>query len=528
MQPPMLNGSIFKVLLIGALLLALSACASKGQRANDAYVRAQQFMADGKPVEARQELLRSVAISDDLPEVWAALGQLQMSAGRLPDAFSAFNRADELRPGDPSILRSLAYSGYMIGATRIAQDATDRLLVLASNDPQGLAVKGLLALDKGDTSTTMDSAQAILQNAPNDETGLLLKSRALAVGGKIDEAISLLNAAGQRPASRQSNIDYALLQLYRAKGDANGMQSVFPSLVEKQADNLDLSLDYCNFLYRIGKPADARKIWSDTVAKASKDGKFIAWAFEVYDNNEPKDQPTILDDRLTRFGGSPLRSAAGQYLVTRKEFVRAAALLSQGNGVADNDRGLYAVALEGAGRHAEAQQLVSSILSGANGRQDPNALMLSARWAIATKNYDRANADAQNAIIADPSNLEARLILAQSYQQQGQPLRVRQVLAQAVRDLPRSRRALSAYLQFLQSVGDALSAIAAARSYGDANLSDPWGWAVLTMACQKVNDAACLFAARKRYDFARRDFTFTNPSRPFKMRGLFSPLPAVA
>ena len=43
---------------------------------------------------------------------------------------------------------------------------------------------------------------------------------------------------------------------------------------------------------------------------------------------------------------------------------------------------------------------------------------------------------------------------------------------------------------------------------------------------QKIGDAACIISAKRRYDVAVRDFTFTNPSRPFKMRGLFSPLPA--
>ena len=82
------------------------------------------------------------------------------------------------------------------------------------------------------------------------------------------------------------------------------------------------------------------------------------------------------------------------------------------------------------------------------------------------------------------------------------------------------------YLQFLQSAGDHSSAIAAARNFADANGSQPWGWNTLAVACQRIGDAACIVSAKRRYDVAVRDFTFTNPSRPFKMRGLFSPLPA--
>ena len=60
----------------------------------------------------------------------------------------------------------------------------------------------------------------------------------------------------------------------------------------------------------------------------------------------------------------------------------------------------------------------------------------------------------------------------------------------------------------------------------DSNASQPWSWSTLATVCQKINDGACIISAKRRYDTAVRDFTFANPSRPFKMRGLFSPLPA--
>ena len=188
---------------------------------------------------------------------------------------------------------------------------------------------------------------------------------------------------------------------------------------------------------------------------------------------------------------------------------------------------MYAVALDGLGRRGEAQTRVDAMLGAIDQRQDPNALMLRARWALAAKNFDRANADAQNAVIADPSNIEARFVLAESYRIKDQQIRVRQVLAQAMRDLPRNRRVLVAYLQFLNSIGDSASAISAARNFADANRSQPWGWGILAQTCQKANDQACVVSAARFQQLALRDLTFTNPARPVRMRGLFSPLPAV-
>ena len=526
MQPPMLNAQFRAMFLCGAMLLAMAGCSSKAERANEYYVNAQQYMSYNNLPAAARELQLAVAVRDDVPDIWYALGQVRLAGGSMPEAFTAFTRADELRPGDVNILRPLAYTGYMIGATRLSKDAVDRLLVLAPSDPQGLAVKGLLALDKGETATTLESAEAILTAAPNDETGLMLKARAIAIQGNIDAAIKLLEDAAKAAGSK-SGLNFSLLQFYRAKGDIDAMIGIFPGLVEAQKQNYELALEYCNLLYRAGKIDEARKVWSDTVLVARADARFIAWAFEFYDMMESAVSPAYLDQRISRVGPSPLRTAAGQYLVLRKEYARAAAMLSHGKGVADLDRGIYAVALDGLGRRGEAQTRVNAMLGAIDQRQDPNALMLRARWALAAKNFDRANADAQNAVIADPSNIDARFVLAESYSVKDQQIRVRQVLAQAVRDLPRNRRVLVAYLQFLNSIGDSASAISAARNFADATRSQPWGWGILAQTCQQANDQACVVSAARLQQAALRDLTFTNPARPVRMRGLFSPLPAV-
>ncbi len=525
MQPPMLNARILALFLTGALFLALPGCASKAERAAEAFAEAQQLASAGQMPEAKVAIMKSIAIRDDVADVWFTLGQLHMATGALPEAFSAFGRADELRPGNIETLRPLAYSAYMIGAARLSKDAVDRLLALAPDDVQGLAVSGLLALDKGEPDVTIAAADKILAVSPGDESGILLKSRAIAVQGNVDEAIAILKAS-QATAAGQPSINSALLQLYRAKRDVAGMLSVFPGLVEAQPENAELALDYSNVLYRTGQIEAARKIWSDAVIKKRADGQFVTWAFELYDNVEATDKPAYLDDRLMKIGGSPLRSAAGQFLLTRKEYLRALALITSGNGAADADRGLQAVALDGLGRRADAEAIVNTLLSDTGGAQDPNALMLRAKWALAAGKLERANADAQNAIGADKSNLEARLVLAQSYMASDQPLRIRQVLAEAVRDLPRSRRALTAYVQYLQSQNDLRTAVSAARGFADANTSQPWAWNMLSATCQQAGDGGCVIAAKRRYEMALRDYTLSNPSRPFKMRGLFSPLPA--
>ena len=527
MQLPMLNATLRRKFLIGVAFLATCACSSKADRAATAFAQAQQYIGYGNMRDAKRELLVAVAAREDVPEIWSTLGDVRLKTGDLPGAYAAFTRADELRPGDAGTLRSIAFTAYMIGALDQSQAATDRLLALAGDDPQGLAVKGLLALDRGEPETTLTAAETILASAPGDDTGVMLKARAIAVKGNLPDAVTLLQSQ-IKASSGQSGVDMALLQLYRAQHDAPRMLALFPDLLERRKGDVELGLDYANVLYRTGNITAGRKIWSDTVLATASDGKMVGWAFELYELLEPQDGPPILDERILRAPPSPLRSAAAQYLIQHKDFARAIAVLTQGKNVVGADRGLYALALDGLGRRNEAKPLVENLLSETSGPQDTNALVLRGRWALEARQLERARADMQNAIVADPTNLDARLLLARSYQVDAQPLRVRQVLAEAVKNLPRSRRALLTYVQFLQTIGDNDSAVAVAGDYVDANATDPWGWNMMSATCAKVGKASCMARAQQRRLTALTDYSFTNPYRPFKLRGLFAPLPSTA
>ena len=525
MQPRRLSQAcqrrLFRIFTALAAAPLLYACSSSQQRAADLAVQAQQLISAGDYVAAGQNLRAAVALRDDDSAIWLLLGQVEQRNGNLREAFLAYTRANELKPSDPDTLRSIAYTGYLVGAHSDAALAADRLLTLSPSDSAALSVKGLMALDERDTKAALGYADNILTNSPGDETGILLKARALAVAGDIKGALALLNETQARTGPTGGLLTLRL-QLERVAGNAAAMKEIYPQLIEMNPKGEDMYVDYANFLYKTGDIAQARKILTDGMLMQRRNGPYLGWAFSVLDRYEPTNVPPQLDPRIAKQPPSLLRSAAARYLLDRGDAKGAAALVSPQGAVDANDRGIYAAALDAMGRRAEAEAIVDELLAKPDA-QDPEALLLRARWGMAA-NPGRAATAAQAAVLADTTNVRARLLLADIYTAQGDAIRVRQVYRQAANDLPGNRRILDALLAFLQRSGDKDGMVGALRTFADANRSDAGAWGMLADLCKQMGNTSCAETARFRQKNALNDFASPNPNRPNLERGLFSAL----
>jgi Tfp pilus assembly protein PilF len=505
------------------LFVSLAACDSSKKRASNAALYAQQQIEAGDLIGAGQNLRRAVQIRDDDSQIWLLLGQVEQRNNHIAEAYAAYSRADELRPGDPDTLRAIAFSGYMIGAVRDAGAAADRLLTIAPTDSAGLSVKGLIALDTRDTKAALEAAEAILRANPADETGILLKARAIAVSGDVDGAQTLIRDTVAKTGATPGLTALAL-QIDRVAGNANGMRDTYPALLKLSPDNSDLYVDYANFLYRTGDPAKARAILATGMAKERRNGPYLAWAFQILDRFEPTNVPPRLDPKIVKAPPSLLRTAAARYLLDRGDAAGAAAFVAPQGSIDPRDRGLYAAALDAMGRRKEAQAIVGELLAKTNDNPDPEALILRARWSLAAGKADQAAIDAQTAVLSDSTNIRARLVLATAYQAKGDDVRVRQVLTQASQEMPSNRRILRTLLDFLHKKGDNDAMLGAVRAFADANPADPGSWEMVANLCAAQRNTACVDSARERQRVAQTDYDMPNPSRPNIERGLFSPI----
>ena len=508
-------------LLMLSLALAMGGCKSAERRAADQIARAQYAATNGDLVTAAVSLRKALLLRDDNPDAWAMLGQIEQQRERLGDAFNAFQRSDELKPSDPAILRALCYTGYVVGAATEASDAADRLLAISPGDSSALSVKALLALDQRDTKTAAQSIDAILRTSLQDETGIMLKARAAAIDKDVPGALKLVNEASAKSA-RPDGLQVLALQLYRLSGDVDGLRKTFPIVLSLTPESPDLHADYANFLFKTGETRKATRLLFDAMLKAPRDGQFLNWAFAILDTYASAGAP-LFDDRVYSAPPSLLRTFAARYLVDHGAAADALRLVSANKPIDPADRGIYARALLGLGRGAEARQTVAALLN-KQGSQDADALVVRAYLDLADGRSDRAVIDAQAAVVSDGGSVAARIALARAFEARKNEALARSTLVDAANDLPHSRTILAALLDFLQKKGDMDGQLGAIRTFADANSGDPRGWKMLEAICAKQHNSACVATAQDKARDAASDFYAPNPNRPNRERGLFSPI----
>ena len=483
---------------------------------------AQYAATNGDLTTAAISLRKALTLRDDNADTWAMLGQVEQQRERLGEAYMAFQRADELKPGDPAILRAVCYTGYVVGAAREAGDAADRLLAISPGDTNALSVKALLALDQRDTKTAAQFIDAILRVSPQDETGTLLKGRALAIDANVPGALALVNDGIARSA-KSGGLQVLALQLYRLAGDVEGLRKTYPAVLALTPTNADLHADYANFLFKTGETQKAATLLFDAMIQEQRNGPFLGWAFQLLDTFTPRGGAPLFDQRLFKAPPSLLRTFAARYLVDHGASATAIKLVASSKGVDPADLGIYARALVGVGRTQEARTVVNDVLS-TTGAKDADALVARSTFALADRHFDQAVIDAQTAVVSDATSIGARLALARAFEARNGVALARGALVSAANDLPHSTMILSALLDFLQKKGDTDAMVGAIRTFADGNSNDPRGWKMLEAVCAKQGNSACVETARTNGKVALTNFYMPNPNRPSLDRGLFSPI----
>ena len=504
------------------LALTVVGCKSAERRAADAMALAQYQASAGDFNNAAVNLRRSLELRDDNADGWTMLGQVEQQRERVGEAFQAYQRADELKPGDVSVLRALCYTGYIVGAARDSEDAADRLLAVSPADPNGLSVKALLALDQRDTATALRYADAILAVTPGDEAAIMLKARSEAVKGDIASALTLVNDAIGK-SKNPGGLQVLALQLYRLSGDVEGLRKTYPATLAISSGNSDLSADYANFLFKTGDTKKASKVLFDAMIKEQRTGPYLVWAFQLLETYAPRGAAPLFDPRIYNLPPSLLRTFSARYLLDRGAAADAIRLVAPAKGIDPADLGIYARALLATGRVSEAQKIVDDVLQKSSAN-DVDALITRSTIARSAGRLDRAVIDAQAAVVSDATSVAARIALVRAFTAQKKDALARDALVDAANDLPHSTVILSALLDFLQEKGDTDAMTGAIRTFADGNIGDPRGWNMLESICAKQHNSACVETARAKGKAALTDFYLPNPNRPNRERGLFSPI----
>lgn len=235
-----------------AMSLLLCGCSDRFGVAADNAALAQVQFDSGNLNEARQSIQRAISARDDAAEYFVLLAQIEMASGQPVGAFNAYSRALDLQADNIAILQNIAELGLQVDRIEEADEAADRMLLLAPGSPRALLVKGFVAIERRRYDEARQFATDILQRNPDDQGGIILSARLSTLEGQFDNAIEVLGKALSAAQGDNDALNATLLEVYRAQGNVEGMRSVFPQLVTSTKQISEYQLDYINFLYKIG------------------------------------------------------------------------------------------------------------------------------------------------------------------------------------------------------------------------------------------------------------------------------------
>jgi len=188
-------------------------------------LRAQQVPLERAAAEAAE-----IASQDPgNPFAYTTVASLAYRAGRLGEAAAGFHRALELDPERPDIRQN--YGKLLRDMDRLEDSEKELRLALAQTDAQDARTRASLAetlAREGKTGEALAMVADALRIEPGDPEALAAQGRALAVQGRLEEAIKSLRAAaaGGEPDAR---IELARL-LVRA-GDRAGARAALDDVL---------------------------------------------------------------------------------------------------------------------------------------------------------------------------------------------------------------------------------------------------------------------------------------------------------
>jgi len=508
------------ILALNIALFTLWGCEDRFQEAANNAALAQAQLEAGNFTNARESILRAISARDDVAGYFIILARSELALQQPAGAFNAYSRALDLQADNLEVLQSIAELGLQTDRVREADEAADRMLLLFPGSTRAMLVKGFVAIDRGQLVDARRYASDILTLNPDDEGGAILSARLSAIDGKFDDAVTtILNA--RDTVGETEALNATLLEVYRAQGNASGMQSVFPQVVAVTTTVADFRLDYINFLYKVGDKGAARSEVRKAIESRPNDLAMLATLNRLFHEYDRQPFTPAQRELLAQSGSRASQLSAARFYLESDQLSEALAVLRRPLAEKVHEAQALATRIKlGQGKTKEADQLAQAVLE--RDPRNPDALIARAQRRLANGDADAAIKDA-NVIVSDaPQEYAGYVALANAYRAKGSELRGRQVFERGVDSMPQSILLTQAYERFLRGSDNKARIISL---YADLSAALPSSVRVqdsFLRVCAEFGDRACSAKAARGRDFALRSFLIDEPPGTPRARGLFS------
>jgi tetratricopeptide (TPR) repeat protein len=507
-------------LAIVGILCLLTGCADKYERAASYATQSEALLAAGNMDEARLNIQKAIAERDDVAAFYILLGRIEVRAQRSVNAFNAYSLALDLEADNLEILTNIADLGLQTGRVHEAEEAANRILLLAPSSTGAMLIKGFIAIDQGRFDDASRAASDIIAINPQDEGGVILSARIDALQGRTAQALAKVDqSAATIGATRALNI--TRLEILRALGNAQGMADIFPQILKDMTDNSELRLDYINLLYKnANKQAARREGYALLLAEPNNRAILTKLTSLWMEHDDRPLWPAALNSIIATGSQATRIMLARHYLATDQPEVASRLIPELVSARVAEAVALNARILLDLGRNQEAYANAAAVLREDTRNED--ALLVRSAHAMSQKNYDRAIEDA-NVVVSDaPLNPMGYVALAQAHFAKGTTIRARQIYEKGLDALPQSLLLASYYQTFLRKLGDTARLISVAREVAVASPSSNKAWSHYLALCQRYADSGCSGPASAGLVQARKSYVVDEPPGTPRRRGLFA------
>lgn len=501
-------------------LIAAAGCSNSTKSAMEQGAVAQAQFEAGQLAEARETITDAVQIRDDIPELQLLRGRIELAANAPANAFRAYNNALSLDSANGEALLGVAQLGLQTGNLRASENAADRLLTLDPRQQTALVIKGLHNLVKRRYDAALANADLILASSPTNEAAAVLKSRALAMLDRSDEAFAILEKA-RAGSGDTRGIANALLELHRQRGDGPAMLAELERLRAFKTGDHAFDIDEADTLYKLGEARRARVVLQQALLDPALDddtATALARLWREYDPT-PLDQAAL--DQFAQKAGLPARKAVARFFIERNELDRATAAL-RGAPAADDVTALRARIAIAQGNLDKGLQQAAAIL--ARDQTHCEALVAKAQAFNARKRTSDAIIASQTAISNCPRFIPAYLALARAHETDGAKQGVSIAFRDAFDRNNQDSGLARIYTAWLEQAGEGTRAVAIARRLTNNAPALLSGWRLYLELCAKFSDARCTSEAEAGLATARRLFGVDQRTGEPPPTGLFGRL----
>jgi predicted Zn-dependent protease len=445
--------SVGAILLISAL--ALTACDSPEERAEEHYQQALALLEEGQPERATVEFRNVFRLNGNHGAARLRFAELLREQGDIRGAIGQYLRLVEQDPRNAAGHRELAVLALEVQDLETAAVHTVRAFALDPADPGIRALKATLDYSAGDDRpAAVEMARGVLAETPGNVAAhmVLIADRLAAKAPR--EALAQIDAAlAQVPGDE--GLHLARLATLEALGDMEAVGAELEAMAALFPDNPGLGRARVQWHLRRGDPDGAERLLrAEAAARPGDPAPALAVAQFLYELRGPAAARAELEARIAAAADPrPFqRARAGLDFAEGDSAAAIAALrgLLAGAEPSDATRDLQvslAEMLAETGGAAEGEALIATVLGADPGHVA--ALKLRAKLAIAADRPEQAVQDMRTAAQQAPDDPEIMTILALAHEREGARELMGERLARAVEVSGRAPEESLRYAAFL-------------------------------------------------------------------------------